>query len=179
MTATTQISTPVGTLRAMADDTGLFVLEFPERELPPQWTASNVVTSDGGNHPILAQTIRELAEYFAGERRTFSIPLAPRGTAFELRTWDALLDIPFGETRTYGQQAAALGMPSASRAVGGANGRNHLAIVIPCHRVIGANGSLTGYGGGMDRKKWLLEHEGAIEPSLVHRPSTRALAHAT
>ena len=155
------VSTPVGTLRAQADDVGLRALDFHEREMPAM-SAADTVVSESADHPVLVQTVRELAEYFAGERQTFTIPLSPQGTAFEKRTWAALLQIPFGQTRTYGQQAATLGMPNASRAVGGANGRNHIAIVIPCHRVIGANGSLTGYGGGMARKKWLLEHEARV-----------------
>ena len=160
-TATALISTPVGTLRAMADDAGLFVLDFVERTLPTGW-AADAITSAGDDHPILAQAASELTEYFAGERQQFTIPLSPRGTAFEQRVWAALRPIPFGQTRSYSAQARAIGAPNASRAVGAANGRNRLAIVIPCHRVIGANGSLTGYGGGIDRKKWLLEHEAAV-----------------
>ena len=160
--ATTHILTPVGTLYAMADDSGLSVLDFVERDLPQVPARNEVVSVDPADHPILAQTVLELMEYFGGERESFSIPLSPRGTAFELKVWAALSEIPFGETRSYGQQAKAIGAPSASRAVGAANGRNRIAIVIPCHRVIGANGSLTGYGGGMPRKKWLLEHEQAV-----------------
>jgi methylated-DNA-[protein]-cysteine S-methyltransferase len=104
---------------------------------------------------------RQLRDYFAGKRRTFDLPLAPQGTEFQQRVWKALLEIPFGETMSYGALAKTLGMPAASRAVGAANGRNPLSIVVPCHRVIGANGSLTGYGGGLPRKRWLLAHESA------------------
>ena len=103
--------------------------------------------------------IAQLEEYFAGERTTFSLPLAPRGTAFQEQVWSALQGIPYGETRTYGQLAAAIGRPTASRAVGLANGRNPLSIVVPCHRVIGADGSLTGYGGGLEGKRALLDLE--------------------
>jgi len=109
---------------------------------------------------VLLETARQLGAYFAGERESFDIPLKPAGTPFQLRVWSALRDIPFGETRTYGQLASAIGDPSAMRAVGAANGRNTIAIVVPCHRVIGADGSLTGFGGGIERKKFLLRLEG-------------------
>jgi methylated-DNA-[protein]-cysteine S-methyltransferase len=111
--------------------------------------------------PPLPEVRRQLGEYFAGRRRDFDLPLAPRGTDFERRVWEALLAIPFGETRTYAEIARAIGHPDACRAVGRANGRNPIPIVIPCHRVIGSDGSLTGFGGGLDLKRLLLEHEGA------------------
>ncbi len=104
--------------------------------------------------------IRQLNEYFAGTRRVFDLPLRPRGTPFQTRVWTALADIPFGDTISYGELARRVGNPAASRAVGLANGRNPLSILVPCHRVIGANGTLTGYGGGLERKRWLLTHEG-------------------
>ncbi len=110
---------------------------------------------------VLATTADQLREYFAGHRRAFDLPLAPEGTDFQQLVWTALLAIPFGHTRSYGEIAAAIGRPSASRAVGAANGRNPIAIIVPCHRVIGASGALTGYAGGMDAKRWLLAHEGA------------------
>jgi O-6-methylguanine DNA methyltransferase len=162
MYARTQIDSPVGTLAAVAREDALVMLEFDSDD-----RASTAIERLGSStrdiradeHPILAQTEAELSEYFAGRRLTFTIPLAPVGTDFERRAWDALLTIPFGQTRSYMQQAVTLGVPGAVRAVGRANGRNHLAIVIPCHRVIGANGSLTGYGGGLERKRWLLDHE--------------------
>ena len=109
---------------------------------------------------MLVETARQLREYFAGERTVFDLPLAPEGTAFQRLVWTALTKIPFGETRTYGQQASLIKRPSASRAVGAANGRNPIGIIVPCHRVIGTNGSLTGYAGGLAMKQWLLEHEG-------------------
>jgi O-6-methylguanine DNA methyltransferase len=112
-----------------------------------------------GKHRYLSLLKQQLGEYFAGARREFSVPLAPQGTDFERRVWDYLQKIPFGQTRSYGQQARAISKPSASRAVGAANGRNDISILIPCHRVIGASGSLVGYGGGLERKKWLLNHE--------------------
>lgn len=111
--------------------------------------------------PILDAVEQQLREYFAGTRRRFDLPLAPKGTPFQRAVWDALCAIPYGETRTYAQIAEAVGNPKACRAVGMANNRNPIAILIPCHRVIGANGSLTGYAGGLDAKKTLLALEGA------------------
>ena len=106
-----------------------------------------------------SEATRQLREYFDGERRSFELPLAARGTDFQRRVWSELKKIPHGRTRSYGEIAEAIGQPTASRAVGAANGRNPISIVVPCHRVIGASGALTGYAGGMDRKRWLLNHE--------------------
>jgi methylated-DNA-[protein]-cysteine S-methyltransferase len=108
---------------------------------------------------VLETAAAQLAEYFAGRRRTFDLPLAPRGTGFQQRVWRALSAIPYGETRSYGAIAASIGRPAASRAVGAANGKNPIWIIVPCHRVIGASGHLTGYAGGIAVKRWLLEHE--------------------
>lgn len=110
--------------------------------------------------PLLAEAREQLTQYLAGTRRQFDLPLDPAGTAFQVLCWKALQEIPYGETRTYGQQAAVIGQPNASRAVGAANGQNPISIIVPCHRVIGANGSLTGFGGGLDKKRRLLELEG-------------------
>lgn len=112
------------------------------------------------NLPVLRQAARELTEYMAGERREFTVPLEPKGTDFQMRVWRALRTIPFGEVRSYADIARALGQPTATRAVGAANGKNPLAVFIPCHRVIGSNGSLTGFGGGIEVKRALLVHEG-------------------
>jgi AraC family transcriptional regulator of adaptative response/methylated-DNA-[protein]-cysteine methyltransferase len=117
-----------------------------------------------GSNAILEQTQMELAEYFAGTRRTFTMPLAPAGTDFQQRVWQILQQIPFGKTRSYGQQADLIGDRAATRAVARANGDNPIAIIIPCHRVIGADGKLTGYGGGLWRKQWLLDHENGGRP---------------
>ena len=114
--------------------------------------------------------ISQLGEYFAGERTRFDLALAPAGTRFQRAVWAALRTIPYGETRTYTEQAVAVGRPSAVRAVGAANGRNPIAIVVPCHRVVGADGSLTGFGGGIDRKRWLLAHERQDEHALFSLP---------
>ena len=110
--------------------------------------------------PLLLEACRQLREYFAGERKAFALPLAPAGTEFQKKVWAALRDIPWGETRSYGDIARAIGKPTACRAVGMANGRNPLPIFIPCHRVIGTNGSITGYSGGLEKKRFLLRLEG-------------------
>jgi O-6-methylguanine DNA methyltransferase len=119
-------------------------------------------------HPVLTQARKQLAEYFAGKRTDFDLPLSATGTEFQESVWRALQEIPYGRTVSYGKIATRIGRPAAVRAVGAANGANPIAIVIPCHRVIGADGSLTGYGGGEPRKKWLLDHERARrQPSLI------------
>lgn len=149
----TLFDTPLGLMGLAAEDEAITRLYLPGRPTPrimPHET------------PVLAEGRRQLEEYFAGERREFDLPLAPEGTAFQKQVWAALRDIPYGETRTYGQIAATLGRPKACRAVGMANHRNPLAILIPCHRVVGANGTLTGYAGGLDMKQKLLELEGAL-----------------
>ena len=113
----------------------------------------------GERSPVLEEAVRQLKEYFAGERREFTLPVDPRGTPFQKSVWRALCGIPYGETRSYGEIARAVGKPGACRAVGMANHRNPVSIIIPCHRVIGADGSLTGYGGGLERKRFLLRLE--------------------
>ena len=109
--------------------------------------------------PLLQEAEEQLNEYFAGARREFDLPLAPKGTPFQKAVWAEMNKIPYGETRTYGQLAQAIGSPKAVRAVGLANGANKIAVIVPCHRVVGANGTLTGYAGGLERKRWLLAHE--------------------
>lgn len=122
---------------------------------------------------LFNEVTAQLKAYFAGKLRVFDLPLDPRGTPFQMRVWQALLDIPCGETASYGEIAQAIGQPTACRAVGAANGRNPISIIIPCHRVIGTNGTMTGYGGGIGRKEWLLEHEGRFQrlenPELTQR----------
>ncbi|TAL08984.1 MAG: methylated-DNA--[protein]-cysteine S-methyltransferase [Porticoccaceae bacterium] len=115
--------------------------------------------------PLIREAVRQLRAYFAGRLTRFELPLNPAGTAFQKSVWQALLAVPHGATASYGEIAAAVGNPRASRAVGLANGRNPIAIVVPCHRIIGRDGSLTGYGGGLDRKRWLLAHEQCRRPS--------------
>ncbi|MYL22384.1 methylated-DNA--[protein]-cysteine S-methyltransferase [Halomonas alkaliantarctica] len=144
---------PLGRLRLEADDTGLTSITFCSAETAAEPPAQP--------HPLLERGKAQLAEYFAGERQRFDLPLAASGTPFQRRVWAALCKVPFGVTCSYGDIAAALGQPTASRAVGLANARNPLPIIVPCHRVIGASGKLIGYSGGLTRKKWLLAHESA------------------
>ncbi|SUS07602.1 Bifunctional transcriptional activator/DNA repair enzyme Ada [uncultured Defluviicoccus sp.] len=158
-----RIETPLGTMLALADDAGLRLLEFVdrrglERELAGLRRRLKCAIVPGG-HAILDQTATELTEYFAGKRTQFDVPLAPVGSAFQLRVWAELGRIPSGRTRSYAEMAQRLGIPKGPRAIGRANGSNMLAIVIPCHRVINADGTLCGYAGGLWRKQRLLELE--------------------
>ena len=125
-------------------------------------------SGDAAAASVLADARAQLEEYFAGARRAFDIPLAPGGTDFQRRVWGELSRIPFGETVTYGELATRVGVPTAVRAVGAANGQNPVSVVVPCHRVVGASGKLTGYGGGIERKRWLLAHEGRGTGSAAH-----------
>ena len=140
---------PIGPLEVAGTEEGILSIEFSDRRAIPA----------GPPDPCLKECLRQLEEYFQGTRRTFSLRLDLRGTPFQKRVWSELLKVPFGRTVAYRDIAAALGNPRATRAVGGANHRNPVSIVVPCHRVVGANGSLTGYGGGLRRKEWLLAHE--------------------
>ena len=160
------IESPLGAILALADDDGLYVFDWVdrrglEREIV-RLRARTKFAIVPGTHPVLDQATREIDEYFAGQRKVFTLPLAHRGTDFQRRVWDALLNIPAGETRSYAEIAKGIGEPKAVRAVARANGDNYRGIIIPCHRVIGSDGSLTGYGGGLARKQWLLDHERAM-----------------
>ncbi|MDL4816666.1 methylated-DNA--[protein]-cysteine S-methyltransferase [Actinomadura opuntiae] len=151
------VDSPVGPLTLVAIDgalSGLYMVE--QRHRPPQETFG--APGDPGAEPFAATT-EQLAAYFAGELTEFDLPLALRGTPFQGRVWAALQEIPYGETTTYGELAVELGQPTASRAVGLANGKNPVGLIVPCHRVVGSTGSLTGYGGGLDRKRYLLDFE--------------------
>lgn len=152
------IDSPVGPLLIAGDDANLLFLEFlaPGDPLPRgyEWHP--------GDNDVLRRTQAQLAEYFAGQRRVFDLPLSPQGTGFQRQVWWELANIPFGTTISYATLAARVGRPTATRAVGAANGRNPLSIVLPCHRVIGADGSLTGYGGGLPIKVFLLRLEGGM-----------------
>jgi methylated-DNA-[protein]-cysteine S-methyltransferase len=150
----TTIASPVGDLQLTGDGCSLDSLHLSDTSRPPLALNGHQRDDDA-----FTEARTQLAEYFDGERTTFDLSLTPTGTPFQLRVWKALRKIPYAATASYGEVAAAIGSPSASRAVGLANGRNPIAIVIPCHRVIGADGSLTGYGGGLDRKRRLLELE--------------------
>lgn len=163
-----RLPTPLGPMLAAASYDQLVLLEFVDRRaLPTQIRRIRerlgAVFVPGSNR-IIAQTAREVSEYFEGERRSFGSPIAMPGTGFQREVWEALCDIPYGETRSYGELARELGRPTAVRAVGRANGLNALAIVVPCHRVVGAGGKLVGYGGGLWRKKRLLDLERGKPP---------------
>lgn len=154
--AQASFSSPVGALTLIASDVGLVAVLW-ENDDPDRVRLDAAAAR--GDHPILVQAQTQLAGYFAGTRQCFTLPLDVRGTPFQHLVWRALLDIPFGETRSYGAIARMIGRPGASRAVGAANGRNPVSIVIPCHRVVGSNGALTGFAGGIDAKRWLLDFE--------------------
>jgi methylated-DNA-[protein]-cysteine S-methyltransferase len=150
----TVVDSPIGPLGLVASDAGLEAVLFDGSRVRPD-----------GSSPVLTEAGRQLDAYFGGELLTFDLPLALGGTEFQRQCWLALASIPYGQTVSYGEQARRLGLgPDAARAVGAANGRNPLPIVLPCHRVIGADGSLTGFGGGLHVKRFLLEHEGALLP---------------
>jgi methylated-DNA-[protein]-cysteine S-methyltransferase len=168
MLYSTTHSTPVGALTLVASDRGLRAVLWPK--LSPQRAGISPRPHRNPDHPILRQTVQQLDEYFAGSRTAFDVPLDLQGTRFQLAAWRSLAEIPFGATTTYGRQAAALGVPRAARAVGAANGANPVCIVLPCHRVIGANGSLTGFGGGLPVKQWLLDHEAQVARTIVNEP---------
>jgi methylated-DNA-[protein]-cysteine S-methyltransferase len=173
MRACVRLDSPVGALRVEADAEAVRVVHFVER--------GEAVTDGGAAVPAAARRLAEkaateLAEYFRGERQSFTVKVRPRGTKFQERVWAALRRIPFGATRSYGDIARAIGQPAAVRAVGGANNRNPVAIVIPCHRVIGSDGKLVGYGGGLDHKAWLLNHESRESGARGHARKARAHA---
>ena len=152
--ASRAVETPIGTLGLVGSETGLSRV---------RWSAAGLEL--GGSCAVLDDAVEQLDAYFSGELTTFDLPLDPGGTDFQRRCWLALATIPYGQTVSYGEQARRLGLgPDAARAVGAANGRNPLPVVLPCHRVIGADGSLTGFGGGLATKRFLLEHEGALLP---------------
>ncbi len=155
----TTIDSPIGTITLIADEESLVEVHLPDEKVPSVTVAEDTTPS---GHNVLAQAAAQLQEYFAGDRVEFDVPLAPRGTEFQLSAWQALRTIPYGETVSYGEQARRLGDRNLARAVGAANGRNPLPIVVPCHRVVGANGHLTGFGGGIECKAWLLDHERSV-----------------
>lgn len=154
------VPSPVGGLRLLGEEGRLrgILFERGRRPAPPP-------PESAPDAAPFREAIRQLAAYFAGELETFDLPLAPEGTAFQLDVWRLLQGIPYGETTSYGELARRLGRPDAARAVGAANGSNPIPIVIPCHRVVGADGSLTGFGGGIENKRWLLRHEASRRPA--------------
>ena len=142
------IQTPIGNLKIIADDNAVTEILFDAEK-----------TSEESTNKIIEQCKRELAEYFVGKRKEFTVPLNQKGSEFQKKVWDELQKIPYGKTVSYGYVAEKIGGKNMMRAVGGANKRNRIPIIVPCHRVIGSNGSLVGYAGGLWRKEWLLEHE--------------------
>jgi len=164
MYSTTTIDSPVGKLRLIAGERGLRAILWGAED------TARIASIDEDDlveerTPLLDEAASQLEEYFAGTRRDFDLPLDPRGTPFQQSAWNVLRTIPYGKTISYGEQARQLGDPNKARAVGAANGKNPLSIVVPCHRVIGSNGDLTGFGGGLDVKSWLLDHE--RQPRLI------------
>lgn len=159
----TQIDSPVGELLLIGSEDGLAAILWEHEQRRP--LRYNVV-AESPDHPVLIEAARQLDEYFAGVRKSFDLTLDFVGTDFQRRVWAALLTIPYGETRSYGDIAAQIGQPTAGRAVGAANGRNPISIVAPCHRVIGSNGTLTGFGGGLPAKEFLLTLEGAYTEAM-------------
>jgi methylated-DNA-[protein]-cysteine S-methyltransferase len=154
--ATATIPSPTGDLTLIASDTGLAAILWDDNAAMQTRYSPRRADPD---HPVISATVCQLEEYFAGTRTSFDLPLDPVGTAFQRDVWRALLSIPYGETRSYADIARAIGRPTATRAVGAANGRNPIPIVTPCHRVIGSNGTLTGFGGGLPNKQLLLALE--------------------
>jgi AraC family transcriptional regulator, regulatory protein of adaptative response / methylated-DNA-[protein]-cysteine methyltransferase len=174
-----RVLTPLGPMIAMAEERGLSLLEFTDRPALPaeieELKERYGYAVAPGRHPHLDRIERELADYFAGRLTRFEVPLWLPGTAFQREVWSALREVPFGETRSYGELARILGRPGASRAVGRANGQNRVSIVVPCHRIVGADGSLTGYGGGQPRKDFLLTLERRVRfpDAEASRPAAR------
>jgi methylated-DNA-[protein]-cysteine S-methyltransferase len=166
----TTMDSPVGTLTLAASRVGLRAVLWPG-ELDGRIRLGSVGDGGADADEILDRAVSQLREYFEGSRRDFDVPLDPVGTEFQRQAWAVLRTIPFGHTMTYGEQAGRLGDPNKSRAVGAANGRNPISIIVPCHRVIGSTGKLTGFAGGLDNKAWLLRHERGDE--LPFAPATR------
>jgi methylated-DNA-[protein]-cysteine S-methyltransferase len=157
------MSSPVGLLFIVGGEDGLKSIRFMDRKSIKRMIADHAATfPDAEWGPSLLENkpvVDQLEAYFCGALSSFDVKLAPRGTPFQLDVWRALLDVPFGQTRSYGQIAKAIGQPKSARAVGLANNQNPIPIIVPCHRVVGSKGALTGYGGGVQRKRWLLQHE--------------------
>jgi methylated-DNA-[protein]-cysteine S-methyltransferase len=161
MTAWTEVPSPIGTLLLTGDGGGLGGVYMERHRYGPE----PEVRSGQRDDAVFRAAREQLEAYFAGQLTVFDLPLAPQGTEFQHRVWTALRDIPYGETISYAQLARRIGKPLAVRAVGAANGRNPISLIVPCHRVIGSDGALTGFGGGIERKRWLLHHEASHVPN--------------
>lgn len=151
------VKAPFGILTVVASDKGVRFCMFAQDAHPKSF--EGLVIKDDANHPMVKEALKQLREYFDGARKKFDLKLDLQGTEFQVAAWKSLAKVPYGKTASYAQQAASIGRPKAVRAIGGANGRNPVAVILPCHRIIGADGSLTGFGGGLPVKVWLLEHE--------------------
>ena len=151
------LQAPFGMLTVVASERGVRYITFEEDAHPKSYVGMHVV--DDSSHPVVAETLKQLREYLDGSRTAFDVPLDLVGTEFQVEAWNALAKIPYAGTVSYAQQATSIGRPKATRAIGSANGRNPVVIVLPCHRVVGADGSLTGFGGGLHVKSWLLDLE--------------------
>lgn len=158
--ARARLQVPFGELTVVASDKGVRYITFENDAHPKSYQNMSVI--DDASHPVVARTVAQLHEYIKGTRRTFDVPLDLVGTEFQVQAWNALAKVPYGTTASYAQQAASIGRPKATRAIGAANGRNPVVVVLPCHRIVGADGSLTGFGGGLPVKKWLLDHEANV-----------------
>lgn len=167
MLHTATLDSPVGRLTLVASDAGLVAILWPD-EAPARVRLGATVANP--DHPVLAETRTQLTAYFAGSLTEFTVPLDLRGTDFQKAVWTALLAIPFGETRSYADVARAIGRPTATRAVGAANGRNPVSIIAPCHRVVGSDGTLTGFAGGLATKRFLLAHERGLGSGSERAP---------
>lgn len=159
--SSTTLETPVGALTIVASARGVRAVLWP-MERADRVVLDPVTNSDPAAGEVLDRAVQQLREYFAGVRTEFDLPLDPRGTEFQLRVWEVLRTIPYGRTISYGEQARRLGDVNKSRAVGAANGRNPISIIVPCHRVVGSTGKLTGFAAGLDAKAWLLHHEQGV-----------------
>lgn len=164
MTRYTRFDTTLGPMLAIAEEDGITHIDFADgkyaRDIEPGWI-------EDPEAPALRACREQLADYFAGRRKGFELPLAPRGSQFQQRVWQEIARVPYGETISYGELARRAGAPGQARAAGAATGRNPVGVVVPCHRIVGSDGSLTGYAGGLERKRGLLELEGALQRSLV------------
>lgn len=158
--ARARLQVPFGEITVVASDKGVRYITFDNDAHPKSYQNMSVI--DDESHPVVARTVAQLHEYIKGTRRTFDVPLDLVGTEFQVQAWNALAKVPYGTTASYAQQAASIGRPKATRAIGAANGRNPVVVVLPCHRIVGADGSLTGFGGGLHVKKWLLDHEANV-----------------
>jgi methylated-DNA-[protein]-cysteine S-methyltransferase len=168
------VPSPIGALTVVADDHAVVAVLWPDDSLDRIRLVQPIRGVVPGEHRVVDAAAEQLSEYFAGVRTQFDLPLAPRGTPFQQAVWAALRTIPYGVTLTYGEQALLVGGASKARAVGSANGRNPLSIVVPCHRVVGASGRLGGFAGGLDAKLWLLEHERTVRDGRDRERPARA-----